>query len=62
MAAGSEQELGMNKAEPLPPPWPLPRFRKLSRKQSIVAWLVGGFVGVALAATAVLLLAPTYWL
>jgi hypothetical protein len=55
-----ETEADVAASEPIPPPWPLPRFRALSRKQSIVAWLVGAFVGIALGAIAVLLLAPTH--
>lgn len=59
MTAG-HGELGSHEQEPLPPPWPLPRFRKLTRRQSIVAWLVGAFAGIAIGAAAVALLAPTH--
>jgi hypothetical protein len=62
MTAGHETELGSHEEEPLPPPWPLPRFRKLSRRQSIVGWLVGLSVGIAVGAAAVMLIAPTHWI
>jgi hypothetical protein len=65
MALETDRGLGAGEDEPLPPPWPAPRFgrfRKLTRRQSVIAWLVGGFAGIAIAATVVLLVAPTPWL
>jgi hypothetical protein len=65
MAAETDRGLGAGGEEPLPPPWPVPRFqrfRKLTRRQSVIAWLVGGFVGFVVGAAAVMLLAPTHWL
>jgi hypothetical protein len=35
---------------PLPPPWPARGSGRLSRRQSIVAWVVGGLIGLLLAA------------
>lgn len=41
---------------PLPPPWPTTDFEALNRRQSIVAWTIGGMLGVALATAAILAL------
>jgi hypothetical protein len=62
MAAGQDAELGSHEAEPLPPPWPLPRFRKLNRRQSIIAWLVGGSAGIVAGGSVLLLFPPAHWI
>jgi hypothetical protein len=45
-AAGIRDEREM----PLPPPWPARGSGRLSRRQSIVAWVLGGLIGLVLAA------------
>jgi len=47
---------GVQHDEPLPAPIPGPEFRRLSRRQSIVAWTLGWLVGLMLATAAILVL------
>jgi len=47
---------GVDDDEPLPAPIPGPEFRRLSRRQSIVAWTLGWLVGLMLATAAILVL------
>ena len=44
--------------EPLPSPIPGREFNRLNRRQSIVAWAIGSFTGVAVAVGALLGFAP----
>lgn len=39
--------------EPLPLPWPSPDFRRLDRRQSIIAWTIGLLVGTGIAAAVI---------
>jgi hypothetical protein len=43
-------EIRDERAAPLPPPWPARGSGRLSRRESIVAWVVGGLLGLLLAA------------
>jgi hypothetical protein len=39
---------------PLPPPIPGTEFKRLTRRQSIIAWVVGAVVGAAVATAGIL--------
>lgn len=41
--------LGADRDQPLPPPWPARGSGRLSLRQSTVAWIAGGLVGLAIA-------------
>ena len=45
----AESESDDEPEEPLPPPIPGPEFKRISRRQSVVAWTLGWIVGLALA-------------
>ena len=50
-----EQAIGSDAAdEPLPAPIPGREFNRLNRRQSIIAWAIGSFAGIALAVGALL--------
>lgn len=50
-----EGSTGNDEDEPLPPPIPGPEFNRLSRNQSVVAWMLGWIVGLSIAAGAIVL-------
>jgi hypothetical protein len=41
--------LGTDRDEPLPPPWPARGSGRLSLRQSTIAWIAGGLVGLVVA-------------
>lgn len=54
-----EQSVGSNAADmPLPAPIPGLEFKRLNRRHSVIAWAIGSFAGIALAAGALLVFAP----
>ena len=44
--------------QPLPAPIPGREFNRLNRRQSLIAWAIGTFTGIALAIGALLAFAP----
>jgi len=42
--------LASDRDEPLPPPWPARGSGRLSLRQSTLAWIAGGLVGLVIAA------------
>lgn len=56
-----EQRVDSNAADlPLPAPIPGREFKRLNRRQSVVAWAIGSFAGIALAIGMLLAFAPRW--
>ena len=57
----AEQSASSDSADdPLPAPIPGREFNRLNRRQSVIAWAIGSFAGIALAVGALLAFAPRW--